>query len=158
MIVTTYRDDDSIAEISEGDDVEIVGRFSQGGVSTIAMLGVKIRNVNICGLQLDASIKDDNDDTNPQVRIDNRTVTLKEIDGWGASYNLSTFSNIPACPNQWASVNVYDNPFLARVAIEDRDGRTAETEFHIVPRCVAEFSTTCECICKEGYTLGEVCS
>ncbi len=124
-------------------------------------VGVRVTNIDPCLMKLSGALRDLT--TTPgQVRLDNRTVNLVPTgDGFGASLDvdISTFSNIPVCPNQWASADVFDQTFELEIRVDDKGGRTATKKVKVVPRC-SEIGkeAECFCICRKGYKLGEVCT
>jgi hypothetical protein len=81
-------------------------------------------------------------------------------DGWGTSTdsNISTFANVPICPNEWASTDAYGNPFDLIVSVQDRGGRTAMKTIQVTLACAEpDKAAECLCICKGGYVLGQPC-
>jgi hypothetical protein len=141
--------------LSEGADVPLIFP-PQGG--RVIFVGVEAMNVDPCNVEITGAL---GDTTTKQVRIDGRTVNLAPSpSGYGASVDtdISTFSNIPACPNQWASTDVYDHPFQLTLTLVDRSGRKASKSIGVVPKCAEpDKLAECLCICKKGYVLGEMC-
>jgi hypothetical protein len=121
-------------------------------------VGVDVKNADPCGTRLAGAVRDE---ATGQVRVDNRTVTLRAKDGGIAGSvpsNITTFSNIPVCPNQWASKDVFDQTFLLEVSVVDRQGKGASSQVHVRPYCAEpKNEAECRCICKQGYVLGERC-
>ncbi len=134
----------------------------QGG--RVAFVGVRATNLDPCGVQLTGALRDE---PTQQVRVDARTVNLLSSgDGWGTSAPPSqtisaardTYSNVPLCPNQWASTDVFDHEFQLEVTLKDRGKRTMTKSIKVTPRCAEPGRTVeCRCICKVGYVLGEAC-
>jgi hypothetical protein len=110
-------------------------------------------------VQLSGSLKDP---ATGKLMLDGRTVNLKPgTDGYGSSVatNISTFTNIPVCPNQWSSVDAFDKPYDVTVELTDKSGRKATKTVSVTPRCAeaGTLKTDCQCICKAGYVLGQMC-
>ena len=155
-------DPDYVAQpFASGGDASILFP-PQGG--RVIFVGVRAKNLDPCAVRLAGALRDP---ATMQVRIDTRTVNLDPTeDGWGTSDagDISTFSNIPVCPNNWASTDVFDQTFTLVLSVRDRNGKEAKTELDLVPRC-DEVSTVdgqnlqkeCLCICKQGYVTGEMC-
>lgn len=129
----------------------------QGG--RVIFVGVRATNIGACGVELTGTLRDK---TSGQIRVDGRTTNLKPTgDGWGGSVDtdISTFSNIPVCPNQWATTDMFGNTFELEVSVEDKEGRTASAKLDVVPACSEkEHEAECLCQCKLGYTLGQTCN
>lgn len=159
------RADGADVPIGEGDELAVIFP-PQGG--RVAFVGVRAINVDGCGIQLVGALRDP---ISKQVRLDGRTVNLrKEPDGWGttgrgaetdvaSSDAIGDYSNVPLCPNQWADQDVFDQPFELEVQIKDRRGKTATKKITVTPRCAesGEKETSCRCLCRKGYVLGEAC-
>lgn len=151
--------------IVEGGDLPLIFP-PQGG--RVSFVGVRATNLDGCEIQLTAALRDI---ATGQIMLDARTQNLeRESDGWGTSGRgtttnledssaLGDYSNIPICPNQWASVDIFDQPFELVVKIQDRFERTATQTIRTTPRCAEPGAreAACKCICKHGYTLGEPC-
>jgi hypothetical protein len=153
--------DDTVAPLVDGDSVPMI-LPPQGG--RVIFVGVRATNVDGCELQLTGALRDL---TTQQVRVDSRTVNLIDTgDGYGVIGMASTaiasaianFSNVPLCPNEWASTNVYGNVFGLEVTIQDRGGRQLTKKIHVTPECgQPDNLSQCLCICAAGYVLGQPC-
>lgn len=156
---------------SPGDTADVV--LNEGSTVPIALppqggrvifLGVRATNLEACSVQLSGALRDE---ATNQVRIDARTVNLVAAgDGWGTSAiqgtspssQLASYSNVPVCPNEWASTDVFDHTFRVEVTLTDRHGRSATKSVHVVPKCVDDIQySRCQCICIKGYVLGQSC-
>jgi hypothetical protein len=159
------RADGTDVPLNDGDDLAIVFP-PQGG--RVAFIGVRAINLNGCGVQVLGALRDLG---SRQVRTDGRTVNLqKEPDGWGTtgqgtttniedSAAIGDYSNVPVCPNEWADVDVFDQPFEVEVQVKDRSKKSATKVIKVTPRCAEPGTkeTACRCLCKHGYVLGESC-
>jgi hypothetical protein len=129
----------------------------QGG--RVIFVGAFATNLSACEVQLDGALRDLG---STQLRLDGRTTNLADRgNGWGgpADFDISTFSNVPLCPNQWASTAVYGNTFELTVSLTDNRGRRASQTLEVVPRCGEPmFEADCLCICQEDYVLGQTCN
>jgi hypothetical protein len=153
--------DYTVRGLSEGDVVPVM-LPPQGG--RVIFVGVRATNVCAKGVQITGALRDL---TTRQVRVDSRTTNLvPAADGWGLSApvgsvvsdQISDFSNVPVCPNQWASSDVYGHDFGLEVTIADKLGRTLTKKIVVSPECGEPASSAqCLCICKAGYILGEAC-
>ena len=102
----------------------------QGG--RVIFAGARATNLDGCGVQLEGVIRDE---TTQQVRLDSRTVNLVPTgDGWGQSdpTDISTFANVPVCPNEWSATNLYGTPYQLELSVTDRDNRAASATLLIV--------------------------
>lgn len=159
------KTDGTDVPLNDGDDLAVIFP-PQGG--RVAFVGVRAINVDGCGIQLTGALRDT---TTAQIRADGRTLNLdREPDGWGTSGRGTTakieesalignYSNIPLCPNQWASTNIYDETFELEVLLQDRGKRQVSKKIKVTPRCSEPGSkeVTCRCLCKKDYALGEAC-
>jgi hypothetical protein len=160
--LTILKDYATELPLADGDDVSMLFP-PQGG--RVVFVGVRAKNVDGCGLQITGALRDP---STKQVRVDGRTVTLRADDAGfgrsggiaaGSSADISSYANIPVCPNQWASTDLFDHTFTLEVSIQDRKGKTASQSIRVVPRCVSSGpSNDCTCICAHGYILGQDCS
>jgi hypothetical protein len=153
--------DDTVAPLADGDTVPMI-LPPQGG--RVVFVGVHATNVDGCELQLTGALRDL---STQEVRVDSRTVNLIDNgDGYGVSGTANTaisaaianFSNIPLCPNEWASTDIYGNVFGLEVTIQDREGRQLTKKIHVTPQCGEPANLDqCLCICSKGYVLGQPC-
>jgi hypothetical protein len=147
--------------VQDGGDVALI-LPPQGG--RVVFVGVRATNIDGCALTLTGALRDE---TSAQIVFDKRTVNLNTTgDGWGtsgaASQSISaardTYANVPMCPNQWATTDVFDHEFKLEVTLEDRAHRKASKAIHVTPRCAEpDKKAECLCLCKHGYVLGESC-
>jgi hypothetical protein len=159
------RTDGTDIPLANGDDLAIIFP-PQGG--RVAFVGVRATNIDGCGVQLTAALRDT---ATKQIRLDGRTLNLRrEADGWGASGQgtsanledsqaIGDYANVPLCPNQWASVDVFDNAFELEVKLQDQRKKSVTAKITVTPRCAepGQKETACRCLCKRGYVLGESC-
>ncbi len=142
-------------DIADGSRIPLI-LPPQGG--RVVFVGASATNLSACGVTLTGSIRDT---TTSQVRVDARTVNLQPTgDGWGASSDgdISTFSNIPLCPNQWASTDAFEHPFELTVTVKDPAGNKATKTISVTPFCAEPtYAAECLCECQKGYVLGQTC-
>lgn len=153
---------DTVAPLSDGDTIPMI-LPPQGG--RVIFVGVRATNVDGCGLQLTGALRDL---ATQQVRVDSRTINLIDThDGYGVSGTQTTsvssaianFSNVPLCPNEWSSTNVYGTVYGLEVTIQDREGRQVTKKIHVTPQCgEPDNLAECLCICMAGYVLGQSCA
>lgn len=128
----------------------------QGG--RVAFVGARMTNLDPCGVQISGAIRDQ---VSKQVRLDGRTINLTPTgDGYGESSetDISTFANIPLCPNQWSDSNIYGTEFQLEFEVTDRQGKKAKVTTTVVPTCAEpDREAECLCQCRGGYILGESC-
>ena len=129
----------------------------QGG--RVIFAGVRATNIDACGATLTGVLRDPQ---NNKICIDFRTVNLEPSgDGWGGSVDsdISTFANIPVCPNQWSASDAFGSEYELEVSLKDRGKEhTLKKTVRVVPACAEpENEEQCRCICKQGYVLGETC-
>jgi hypothetical protein len=159
----SVRADGTAAPLTEGADLSVI-LPPQGG--RVAFIGVRATNLDGCGVQLFGALRDL---ASKRIQVDGRTINLnKTSDGWGTSGSVTTdltdvgqisnFSNVPLCPNQWADTDVFDQPFEVEVTVTDRRKKKKTVTMKVVPRCNEPGKEQgCRCLCKKGYTLGESC-
>jgi len=155
MEVVALDGQGELVTLVDGSDVTQVFP-PQGG--RVVFVGVRATNLDPCNVRVAGAMRDL---TSMQVRLDNRTTNLEPTgDGWGRSSpsNISSFSNIPTCPNQWADGDLFDKPYELTISVTDRSGRKATRVMNVVPRCDEPgFEEDCRCICQGGYVLGMSC-
>jgi hypothetical protein len=143
-----------LAELEDGGALDVVFP-PQGG--RVAFVGVRARNVDPCEVTLKGVLRDT---ASNKVRFDTRITNLM-VDGEEARSDereIATFSNIPLCPNQWSSADVFDQAYELEIVLTERGGRKLERTLAVTPRCAEpEREAACKCMCKHGYELGEPC-
>jgi hypothetical protein len=155
-VEVTARDVDGAAQrVDEGGTVPLI-LPPQGG--RVIFVGVRATNMNACGARITGFLRDP---ATNKIVIDARTVNLKPtLDGRAGSIDtdISTFANIPICPNQWSTADAFGAEYQLEVSVKDRDGRVAKKALHVTLACAEpENEAQCKCICKQGYVLGETC-
>lgn len=147
-----------LVEAEEGGDVELF-RPPQGG--KVFLTAARVRNVDACGLRIQASLHDK--ETGRVLGLEGRPFTVRETsDGWlepMSANSLSSWANVPACPTQAVNRRVDGSVYELRILVEDRAGRKGETSIDVVPRCVqpAFLGEQCRCECSASYSLGDTC-
>lgn len=153
--VTARSVDAKAVKVDEGDTIPLI-LPPQGG--RVIFVGVRATNINACGARLTGVLRDT---ATNKIVIDARTVNLRPtLDGRAGSTDtdISTFANIPICPNQWSTADAYGSEYQLEMSVKDRDGRLAKKVLHVTLECAEpENEAQCRCICKEGYVLGEKC-
>jgi hypothetical protein len=145
-------------EAEPAGDVELF-RPPQGG--KVFLTAARVRNVDACGLRIQASLHDK--ETQRVLGLEGRPFAVRETaDGWLeplSASSLSSWANVPACPTQAVNERVDGNVYELRVQVEDRAGRKGEARIDVVPRCVqpAFLGEQCRCECSADYSLGETC-
>ncbi|MDI3284872.1 hypothetical protein [Polyangium sp. 15x6] len=141
--------------ISEGSSISLIFP-PQGG--RVVFAGVRVTNVDPCAVRVAGALRDL---TTKQVRLDTRIINLEPTDdGYGRSAptDISTFSNIAACPNQWAEDDLFDKPYELTVTLTDRDGKKITKIMTVTPRCDEPgYEAECLCMCAGDYVLGMQC-
>jgi hypothetical protein len=163
--VRAIRADGSDVPLKDGDDLALIFP-PQGG--RVAFVGVRATNLDGCGVQLTAAL---HDPVSNKAQPDGRTLNLtrEPSSDWGttgsgvstdiaSSDAIAQYSNVPLCPNQWASQDVYDQTFELEVLVVDSRKKQADVKMHVVPRCAetGPKETACRCLCKNGYS-GQPC-
>ena len=165
MDLRALKADGTDVPLNDGDDLAILFP-PQGG--RVSFVGIRATNLDGCAVQITGALRDT---TTKQVRLDGRTVNLKrQDDGFGVtgqgtdtniedSAEIGDYSNVPLCPNQWASKDLYDRPFELEFLVRDRNGKQASKKITVTPRCAEPGAkeTACRCLCRNGYVLGEAC-
>ncbi|QRK12910.1 hypothetical protein JQX13_24480 [Archangium violaceum] len=142
--------------LTQGSIVSLV-EPPQGG--RVSFIGVRdVINMDPCGVTLMGVVE------NPitgKLMFDSRTVNLERSpDGKGSSTDedYSTFSNVPLCPNNWSSMDLYDQNYELAVILQDSRGKGLQKTLTIRPACnVPGEERQCLCMCKQGYKLGQPC-
>ena len=147
------------APIGDGADVPLLFP-PQGG--RVVFVGVRVRNFDACEVQLTGAVRDEQ---TKQVRVDARTILMHVTpDGWAtndlaaSAPDISSFANVPLCPNQWSTTNVFGTEYELVVTLKGKEQRTVTKTIRVTPRCAEpDKLAECLCICKAGYRLGERC-
>lgn len=148
----------TLIEGAPGGDVELF-RPPQGG--KVFLTGARVRNVDACGLRLQASLHDK--ETDRVLGLEGRPYTVRETeDGWLEPLSasaLSSWANVPTCPTMAAERRIDGSVYELRLVVEDRAGRRGETRIDVVPRCVQSgpLGDQCRCECSADYSLGDTC-
>jgi hypothetical protein len=130
----------------------------QGG--WVALVGVRAKNIDGCGLMLTASLRDPT--TNRIVALEERPVRLEiGADGWGAPDRpdlLDNFANLAGCPNASLTRKLDGESYVLKIRVLDRDGNQAQSEAQVVVVCGdPEHVRECQCQCQPDYVLGQPC-
>jgi len=155
------RSDTSVVPLNDGDSIAILTP-PQGG--RVVFVGVRATNLDGCGVQLNGGLVDPK---TTQVRPDSRTVNLTPTsDGWGVSGSahgsaagaISSFLNIPVCPNQWSTTDIEGNDYGLEVIVTDREGRKATKSIRVTPECGEPANLEqCQCLCRANYVTSQTC-
>ncbi|HVK67466.1 MAG TPA: hypothetical protein VM694_23430 [Polyangium sp.] len=155
MEVIALGPEGEIQPISDGSSISLIFP-PQGG--RVVFAGVRATNIDPCAVRIAGALRDP---VTKQVRLDNRTVNLAPTDdGYGRSAptDISSFSNIAACPNQWAEDDLFDKPYELTVSVTDRDGKKVTKIMTVTPRCDEPGrEAECLCMCAGNYILGMQC-
>jgi hypothetical protein len=151
--------DGTVQPIATGDTVPLVFP-PQGG--QVIFVGIRATNVEGCALQLTGALRDL---ATQEVRVDSRTIDLQpEGDGWGVTglngmASAANFANVPVCPNEWSSTNIYGTVYGLEVTAQDTRGHTVTQKIHVTPQCSQpDLQSQCLCECMAGYMLGQPCT
>jgi hypothetical protein len=146
----------AVAVVDAGAEVPMIFP-PQGG--RVIFAGVRATNVDPCAVTLSGALRDE---ATKQVRVDIRTVNLVPASaGWVESdpKDISSFSNIPVCPNQWSKTSLFDAAYELVLSLTDGAGKTATTTIEVHPTCAEpDKLAECMCICMAGYVLGQSCA
>lgn len=125
----------------------------QGG--WIVLLGARARNIDGCQLTLTTALVDGCDQQ--IIQVDKRPTRLEPgADGWGTS-TVTTFGNLPVCPELTAKRDLHDVPYNVTVVVEDTGGHKATATLAVVPTCPAG-DAVCMCQCDRDYVIGSSCT
>jgi hypothetical protein len=125
----------------------------QGGF--IVLLGARARNIDGCQVTLTTALVDDCDQQ--PLQIDRRPTRLEPgADGWGTS-TVTTFGNLPVCPDLTAKRDLHDVPYDIKVVVEDTSGHKASATLTVVPTCQPG-DALCMCQCDRDYVIGSSCN
>ena len=153
-----YRSRDGMATTCAADAAVPLTLPPQGGL--VLLVGLRAKHLDLSSVTITASIRDTV--TDQVLSVEQRPVTLTVgSDGWATPDmpdSLSNWSNLPACPMASATRDLFDQPYVLRIAVEDGTGAQADAKLTIVPTCEAgSDGDLCRCQCKQGYMLGDPC-
>jgi hypothetical protein len=131
----------------------------QGG--KVIFVAARARNLDGCPIRLRASLRDEC--TNQLLAVEERDVVLRQAaDGWlepEDPVEIANYSNLPACPRANAQRDVEGEPYLLKVTLTDRAGRTAESSLRVMPVCAEPMLLeACLCECDKDYALSTTCN
>ena len=153
-----YRSRDGMATACAPDAAVPLTLPPQGGF--VLLVGLRAKHLDPASVMITASIRDT---VGGQVlSVEQRPVTLVPgADGWATPDmpdSLYNWANLPACPLASATRDLFEQPYLLRIAAEDGAGAQADATLTIVPACDAgSGGDLCRCQCKQGYKLGDPC-
>jgi hypothetical protein len=125
----------------------------QGG--WIVLLGARARNLDGCNATLTTVLIDGCDQQ--IIKVDKRPTRLEPgADGWGTS-TVTTFGNLPVCPQLTAKRDLHDVPYNVQVVVEDPGGQKASATLAVVPVCPPG-DALCTCQCDRDYVIGSSCN
>jgi len=154
-----YRSRDGMAVACASDAQVPLTVPPQGGM--VLLVGMRAKNLaSNSNITLTASIRDTIDDQ--LLSVEQRPVQLtRGSGGWATPddpSSLVNWANLPACPISSATRDLYDQPYVLRIAIEDEAGAMAEAKLSIVPTCESgPDGDLCRCQCDHRYVLGDPC-
>jgi hypothetical protein len=125
----------------------------QGG--WIVLVGARARNLDGCNATLTTVLIDGCDQQ--IIKVDKRPTRLEPGgDGWGTS-TVTTFGNLPVCPQLTAKRDLHDVPYNVQVVVEDPGGHKASATLAVVPVCPPG-DALCTCQCDRDYVIGSSCN
>jgi hypothetical protein len=132
----------------------------QGG--KVIFAGVRARNLCAGVVELRGWVRDGMTATAPIIGLEGRPLVLTPAsDGWAHASEptqISSYANIPMCPNASSSRDVHEQPYLLTVRVTDAERRVAEKSAVVTPYCAEpQLEAECRCTCKQGYVLGSPC-
>jgi hypothetical protein len=134
MTIVARTVEGSAMAVVEGGPIPVLGA-PQGG--DVMFAGVRARNLNGCGVNVTAALRDEG--TDRIIGLDGRPVNLTPgPDGWGMPSDpigLSDWANIPVCPSAAATRSVVGSAYLLQFTLTDQGGRTAQASLHVIPFC-----------------------
>ncbi|HEX4420137.1 MAG TPA: hypothetical protein VH165_19615 [Kofleriaceae bacterium] len=150
--IVNLEADQATVNLTQASDLVPLVPPPQGG--WIVLLGARARNLDGCQLTLTTALVDAC--TGQILQVDVRPTQLElGDDGWGVS-SLTTFGNLPVCPQLTATRDLHDVPYIVKVVVEDTHGQKASAQLSIIPTCGTEPSR-CTCECARDYVMGQSC-
>lgn len=144
-----------LVELADG-DVLTMTQPPQGGM--IALVGLRVRNVDTCGATVQAALIDPCDQH--VLGVERRPVTFRLADDGFAEPaqpdELSDFANLATCPNSVGSRDVDGQPYDLEVRLYEASGRTTTRRISVTPTCGDD--EWCRCQCDADYVNGGDCN
>jgi hypothetical protein len=142
--------------VTEGGRVALI-EAPQGGKHVFA--GFRARNLDTCPISITGQLRDP---ATGQVRFEGRPVSFVDgDDGWAYPRQrdaISSYANIPVCPNGWSTMDIFDQPYELVLTARDRDGRTVTRTAVVTPSCAQPtLEANCRCTCAQGYDMDVPC-
>lgn len=125
----------------------------QGGWAVL--IGARATNIDGCQMNLATSFRDACEPTVLKFDMRPSQPLIAQGDGWGLT-PLADFSNLQLCPTPGPLRNLFNEPFLFTVTVDDIDGKRASTEVRLSAQCPAD-NPRCACECDKDYNVGEAC-
>ena len=150
----------AVTAVSDGAEVPLV-QPPQGG--KVVFAGIRAPNLDTCGaVEITGSMRDGTSANDRIVGLDGRPIDLvPAADGWAESAEpdqLSSYSNIPVCPNHTSTRDLYGQDYQLTVSVRDVSDRRGSASVIVRPYCAEpQFEAECLCTCKQGYVLGSPC-
>ena len=144
-----------LADLVEGAEVPLIVP-PQGGM--VVAIGARLRNVNICGLQMSALLRDTC--TDRILGREGRPIHLeKSAEGWAlpiAPSRLDNYVNINACPNLVSSRDLDQEPYQLELrAVNLNTDLSMTSQLTLTTVCgEPDAERLCECQCDADYVLG----
>jgi hypothetical protein len=147
------------AAVAEGGRVPLI-LPPQGG--KVVFVGVRARNVCAGPIQLLASVRDQCATPMRIVGLEGRPVVyVAGSDGWaepGELGQISSYANVPLCPNVVSSRDIQDQPYQLTIQVKDHLGRAGQQTTTITPFCGEPANEAdCQCTCALDYDVRNGC-
>ena len=146
--------DGTYLDLADDEEVPLI-LPPQGG--QVILIGARLRNVNICGMQMSALLRDTC--TNRILGREGRPIHLeKNADGWAVPIQpdaLDNYVNINACPNLASSRDIDQEPYQVELrAVNGNVDLGLQAQVRVLPVCAEASNVSCECQCDGDYVLG----
>lgn len=144
-----------MADLMEGANVPLIVP-PQGGM--VVIIGARMRNVNICGMQMSALLRDTC--TDRILGREGRPIFLeRSADGWAVPIEpsrLDNYVNINACPNLVSSRDLDEEPYRVELRAVNLAAELEMTSQMSITAVCGEPNAErlCECQCDADYVLG----